>query len=99
LAPYLHSLPTRRSSDLKPKPASPAFPLPKGHWYGVESSNPKNHSGYHAKDRAGIRQLQQGLRDRGWKISVDGLYGPSTRNIVTRDRQSTRLNSSHVSSS
>ena len=66
----------------KPKPASPAFPLPKGHWYGVESSNPKNHSGYHAKDRAGIRQLQQGLRDRNWKISVDGRYGTSTRNIV-----------------
>ena len=66
----------------KPKPAAPAFPLPKGHWYGVESRDPRNHSGYHAKDRAGIRQLQQGLRDRNWKISVDGRYGPATRNIV-----------------
>ena len=66
----------------KPKPAAPAFPLPKGHWYGVESSNPKNHSGYWSKDRAGIRQLQQGLRDRNWKISVDGRYGPATRDIV-----------------
>ena len=61
---------------------APKFPLPKGHWYGVESKNPKNHSGYYAKDRAGIRQLQQGLRDRNWKISVDGRYGPATRNIV-----------------
>ena len=66
-----------------PKPKTPAFPLPSGHWYGVESSNPKNHSGYHAKDRAGIRQLQQGLKDRNWKISVDGRYGPATRQIVT----------------
>lgn len=66
-----------------PKPKTPAFPLPRGHWYGVESSNPKNHSGYYQKDRAGIRQLQQGLRDRNWKISVDGRYGPATRQIVT----------------
>ena len=65
-----------------PKPKTPAFPLPQGHWYGVESSSPKNHSGYHAKDRAGIRQLQQGLRDRNWRISIDGRYGPATRNIV-----------------
>ena len=66
-----------------PKPKTPAFPLPKGHWYGVESSNPKNHSGYYQKDRAGIRQLQQGLKDRNWKINVDGIYGPATRQIVT----------------
>lgn len=65
-----------------PKPKVKPFPLPSGHWYGVESSNPKNHSGYHAKDRAGIRQLQQGLRDRNRKITVDGRYGTSTRNIV-----------------
>lgn len=65
------------------KPKTPSFPLPAGHWYGVESSNPKNHSGYYQKDRAGIRQLQQGLKDRNWKIRVDGIYGPSTRAIVT----------------
>lgn len=66
-----------------PKPKTPAFPLPKGHWYGVESKDSRNHSGYYQKDRAGIRQLQQGLKDRNWKISVDGIYGPATRRIVT----------------
>ena len=65
-----------------PKPKTPAFPLPSGHWYGVESKDSRNHSGYYREDRAGIRQLQQGLRDRNWKISVDGRYGTSTRNIV-----------------
>ena len=65
-----------------PKPKGESFPLSKGHWYGVESSNPKNHSGYWPKDRAGIRQLQQGLRGRNWKITVDGRYGPATRDIV-----------------
>jgi len=75
----------KKSAPQKPKPSgnAPKFPLPKGHWYGVESKNPKNHSGYYQKDRAGIRQLQQGLRDRNWKISVDGIYGPATRRIVT----------------
>lgn len=66
---------------------TPKFPLPKGHWYGVESSNPKNHSGYYQSDRAGIRQLQQRLKDRNWKISVDGIYGPSTRAIVRSFQQ------------
>ena len=66
-----------------PKPKAPKFPLPAGHWYGVESRDPRNHSGYYERDRAGIRQLQQGLKDRGWKILVDGIYGENSRAIVT----------------
>ena len=61
---------------------APKFPLKKGHWYGVEDSNPKNHSGYWAGDRAGIRKLQSKLKKRGWSIGVDGLFGPETRKIV-----------------
>ena len=66
-----------------PKPKAPEFPLPSGHWYGPESKNPRNHSGYYMKDQAGIRQLQQRLKDRGWKIGVDGLYGDQTYKVVT----------------
>lgn len=72
-------------SPSKPKPiksAAPKFPLPKGHWYGPESSNKKNHSGYYAKDRAGIKQFQNKLKSRGWKISADGRYGPATKKVV-----------------
>ncbi|MGO2037020.1 MAG: peptidoglycan-binding protein [Brevibacterium sp.] len=73
-------------TDAKKKPrksqTAPKFPLKKGHWYGVESSSKKNHSGFHAGDRAGIRKLQQKLKDRGWSIGVDGRYGPSTQKIV-----------------
>lgn len=42
------------------------FPLPSGHWFGPESSNPKNHSGYWAGDRTHIVALLNGLRNRGW---------------------------------
>lgn len=70
-----------------PKPSTskaPSFPLPKGHWFGVESRSSKNHSGYYAKDRAGIMQIQKKLKSRGWSISVDGIYGPGTRKVVTQ---------------
>lgn len=29
-----------------------------------------------------VRQFQQKLRDRGWKITVDGDFGPATENVV-----------------
>lgn len=60
------------------KPKSPPFQLPKGHWYASESSNPKNHSGYHAKDRPGIKLIQKKLG-----LSADGLYGPKTYAAVS----------------
>lgn len=63
---------------------APSFPLPSDHWYGVESPSKKNHSGYYAKDREGIKQFQRKLKSRGWSISVDGIYGPNTRKVVTQ---------------
>ena len=64
------------------KSNAPDFPLPKGHWYGPESSNPKNHSGYYKADRAGIKQFQSKLKARGWSITADGLFGAATSKIV-----------------
>lgn len=70
----------------KPKPGSnaPKFRLPKGHWYGPESSNPKNHSGYYKKDQAGIREYQQQMRDRGWSGigKVDGVFGDKSYKVT-----------------
>lgn len=78
----------------KPKPKAskaPPFPLPHGHWYGPESRDARNHSGYYARDRDGIRTLQQRLRDRGWRISVDGKFGPQTRDVVRKFQHEKRL--------
>lgn len=71
-----------------PKPSKPSeskapnFPLPSGHWYGPESSDSRNHSGYYPKDRQGIKRFQQKLKDRGWTIGVDGRFGSATKKIV-----------------
>ena len=64
------------------KSSAPKFPLPKGHWYGEESSNSKNHSGYYARDRTGIKQFQSKLKSRGWTISADGRFGQQTKKVV-----------------
>lgn len=67
----------------KPKtPDAPKFPFPKGHWMGVESSNPKNHSGYHARDRAGIKVWQSRMKARGWAITVDGRFGSQSERVA-----------------
>lgn len=71
----------------KPKPAAgeaPEFPLPAGHWYGPESSNPKNHSGYWEKDRAGIRTWQNQMLKRGWSGigTADGRFGDKAYKVA-----------------
>lgn len=73
----------RPAQPKKPKrQTAPDFPLPDGHWYGPESSDEKNHSGYRAKDRAGIRLFQAELDERDWKIDIDGRYGKQTEDVV-----------------
>ena len=58
-----------------PPPASgaPAFPLPAGKYFGPEA-DPNSISGYHSYSGE-LRQWQQRMSDRGWPITVDGLYG------------------------
>ena len=73
------------------KSSAPKFPLPKGHWYSTESRSSKNHSGYYAKDRAGIKQFQNKLKSRGWKIPADGRFGPATEKIVRQFQAEKRL--------
>lgn len=57
----------------KQKPKGVPFPLPKGHSYGPEHRSPKRHSGYWAKDRDAISQIQRKVG-----ASVDGRYGDET---------------------
>lgn len=65
-----------------PSGGVPPFPFPAGHWMGVESSNPKNHSGAYAADRPGIQQYQGHMHHRGWDIDIDGIFGPQSRDVT-----------------
>lgn len=64
-----------RGGSTKPKPPTkpgtpaPAFPLPSRHWFGPESSDAKNHSGYDPKDRPHIQKIAARLADRGWSVN------------------------------
>lgn len=85
--------------DLAPVPVPPVpvpaervvFPLPKGHYFGPDNLA-NAHSGYHsATDRNGLRTYQAKMRKRGWKIGVDGLYGPETKDVTTKFQKEKHL--------
>ena len=78
--------PTEPAPKPNPKPnpgtsKAPKFPLPKGHYFGPKSGPVSSVSGYYSH-RADLRKWQQRMRNRGWVISVDGLYGPQTKGVV-----------------
>ena len=61
--------------------AAPAYPLPAGHYFGPKEGPAQSVSGFysHGDD---LRRWQQRMKDRGWHITVDGLYGENTRFIA-----------------
>jgi peptidoglycan hydrolase-like protein with peptidoglycan-binding domain len=71
------------NTPAKPPPTAPKFPYPSDNYFGPESSDPKCHSGYYAKDQTYVRQIQTQLNTRGWKTTVDGKYGSQTKTNIT----------------
>ena len=67
------------ADDLPKKPAKPKkpFPLPKGHFYYTEDKRNTVHSGYWAKDRPAIREIQKKVG-----TGADGGYGVKTKAAV-----------------
>lgn len=78
---------TRRAMDRKMAKLGkiPAFPLPSGYWFGAESGPVQSVSGYHGNSY-NVARYQQRLKDRGWHITVDGLWG-SNSDFITREFQ------------
>lgn len=73
------------ATPAKPTPAkpggassAPGFPLPAGSYFGPKSGPAQSVSGYFSH-RADLKRWQQRMHDRGWTVTVDGLYGPNTR--------------------
>lgn len=55
----------------------PPFPLPQGWYFGPRSGPTESVSGYYSH-REDLRRWQQRMKDRGWEIDPDGLYGDQT---------------------
>ena len=60
---------------------APAYPLPAGWYFGPQSGPRESVSGFHG-NREHLRVWQQRMADRGWKITVDGLYGDETGDVA-----------------
>ena len=60
---------------LNPVSGTPPFPLPEGSYFGPEGGPAESVSGWHGHTRD-LARWQQQMKDRGWDIVVDGLYGP-----------------------
>lgn len=60
---------------------APAFPLPRG-WYFGPSTGPKaSVSGYYGHS-AELATWQRQMAKRGWRITADGRYGPQTATVA-----------------
>jgi peptidoglycan hydrolase-like protein with peptidoglycan-binding domain len=66
------------AATLLPASGTPAFPLAANQYFGPEGGGANSISGWHSgpDGHPGLRQWQQRMKDRGWTIAVDGLYGP-----------------------
>ena len=60
------------------------FPLPKGHWYGVDDHTIYSHSGVRSGDRPAIQKIQRLVGS-----TADGRYGPKTAAAVIRQQRAT----------
>src|SRR5699024_5843488 len=65
----------------KKSPKAPAFPLPRGWYFGPKSGPKQSVSGYYSH-RSDLRRWQQRMKDRGWSITPDGLYGSRTASVA-----------------
>lgn len=69
----------------KPKPTTtskaPAFPLPRGSYFGPKSGPAASVSGYYSH-RADLKRWQEQMKKRGWSLDADGLYGPTTAKVA-----------------
>lgn len=66
---------------IAPGVPAPAFPLPDGWYFGPKSGPKESVSGFYSY-RPQLQQWQQRMKDRGWDIDPDGLYGAQTGNVA-----------------
>lgn len=67
--------PARVVNEGAPSTVAPPFPLARGQFFGPEGMGANSISGWHSH-RDDLKRYQQRMKDRGWAMIVDGLYGP-----------------------
>lgn len=58
-----------------------AFPLPSGYYFGPQDGPVESVSGFYSY-REDLQVWQQQMKNRGWFIDPDGLYGQATRDVA-----------------
>lgn len=66
---------------IAPGVPAPPFPLPKGWYFGPKAGPVQSVSGYFSH-REDFRRWQQRMKDRGWDINPDGLYGTQSAGVA-----------------
>lgn len=64
-----------------PPSTAPAFPLPSGYYFGPADGGSESISGLYSYKGA-LAPWQRQMRNRGWTIDVDGVYGPQTADVT-----------------
>lgn len=71
---------------------APKFPLQTGWYFGPRSGPRESVSGYASKIQRGwLRQWQQQMRNRGWPLTADGLYGDETERVARQFQAEKKL--------
>ncbi|GAA2321883.1 hypothetical protein GCM10010149_88720 [Nonomuraea roseoviolacea subsp. roseoviolacea] len=71
--------PVKKPGRPKVGTTAPKFPLASNDWFSET-----RHNGYsNTSDSNGVRRIQNRLKERGWKITVDGKYGGKTTQVVS----------------
>lgn len=66
---------------LAPATPAPSFPLRSNEFYALRARS--SHNGYTSSaDRNNLRTWQQRMRERGWRLAVDGFFGPETDRVL-----------------
>jgi peptidoglycan hydrolase-like protein with peptidoglycan-binding domain len=73
-----------------PPPAIPAFPLPRGYYFGPKDGPVESVSGYYSH-RNDLRTWQRQMKHRGWDINTDGLYGAQDSKVAAQFQKEKRL--------